>query len=92
MKTNISTMARIRSTPPPPRNAAPTKKLEPSKEVWPLMDAFSNLGSEHGEERMPELLQEFLELVEHEAQRRSERLLEQAAMNDRLRAVASRRK
>jgi class 3 adenylate cyclase len=56
------------------------------------MDTFNNLGSEHGEERMPELLNEFLELVEHEAQRRSERMLEQAAISDRLRAVASRRK
>jgi hypothetical protein len=68
------------------------KRREPSNEVWPLMDTFNNLGSEHGEERMPELLNEFLELVEHEAQRRSERMLEQAAISDRLRAVASRRK
>lgn len=69
-----------------------TKRREPSKEVWPLMDAFSNMGSEHGEERMPELLSEFLELVEQEAQRKSERLLEQAALNERIRVVASRRK
>lgn len=74
------------------RAAKPAPKREPSKEVWPLLEMFSNMISEHGEERAPELLEEFLQHVERNAAERSERMLKQAALNDRIRATAARRK
>lgn len=52
------------------------------------MEAFDNLD----QTTASTALAQFLELVEAQSQERSERLLEQAAAMDRLRAVASRRK
>lgn len=56
------------------------------------MEAFSNAVCDIGEANAPKLLEEFLELIEQEAASKSERMLEQAAISDRLRAIASRRR
>jgi hypothetical protein len=64
------------------------KEREPSDEVLPLLKEFANVE----DEKAPDVLQEFLELVELKAQQNSKWLLERSALNDRLLAVASRRK
>lgn len=74
------------------KTAQPAPKREPSKEVWPLLDTFQNIVMEHGEERGPDLLEEFLYHIVHQAAERTSRMLKQAEINERLGAVAARRK